>query len=72
MRLRLTLFCYRPLSFSYENDDKRKLVSLKNNMIKEDGSTPVSFPLVTLKWTIFFFFGGGVGGEWGGVIVVRQ
>ena len=33
-------------------------------MIKEDGSTPVSFPLVTLKWTIW---GGG-----GRVIVVRQ
>ena len=28
-------------------------------MIKEDGSTPVSFPLVTFKWTIF---GGGSGG----------
>ena len=27
-------------------------------MIKEDGSTPVSFPLVTLKWTIG---GGGQG-----------
>ena len=35
-------------------------------MIKEDGSTPVSFPLVTFKWTIL---GGGGGGE---LIAVRQ
>ena len=31
-------------------------------MIKEDGSTPVSFPLVTLKWTIWG--GGGPGYSW--------
>jgi len=61
VKLRLTLFRYKPPSFAYENGDKRNLVSLKNNLIKEDGLTQVSFPLVTLKWTFL-----------GGCIVVRQ